>query len=99
MEGDGVGSGVQPLVGQLLAELDDLLLELHRCLLRAAQGTPGARLQARLTVGLEPVDELMDPLPGDPVVPGHLRLCAPLELDRGDHQSSQRHRTPPRPEV
>ena len=87
--GDGVGPGVQALVGQGLAELHDLVLEGLRGSVGAGPGPAGARFQPGFALGVESLDELMDPLPGHPVVPGHLRLGPSLGPDRRHHQPSQ----------
>jgi len=63
MEGDRVGAGVQALLRQVLPELEDLVLEVLGCPLRARPGPAGARHEARLTFGLEPADQFMDPSP------------------------------------
>ena len=44
--GDRVGTGIQPLVGKRLAELDDLVLQGFSDALRTAPRPPGARLES-----------------------------------------------------
>jgi hypothetical protein len=88
---DGVRAGVQPLAGQLLAEPDDLILELDGDRPRAGVRTPRPRLERGLTLGLVPGDELADPESGDVVVAGHLALGASLDDDSGDDQSGLGH--------
>ncbi len=95
VEPDRVGPGIKPLVGQVLAELDDLPLQGLRRAMGARPGQPRPGLETGLTLCIEASDELVDPLPGEPVVAGHLRLRPPLDPDRGDHEPCHRHRPPP----
>jgi len=81
-----VGAGIEPEVEELLAELDDLVLEGHRGTAGAPIWSARARLEPGLALGIEPTAELVDPLARAPVVAGHLRLRAPLELDRRNHE-------------
>ena len=99
VEGDGVGPGVQPLVRERLSELNDLVFERLRCPFGAPSGPARTGLQARIALGVEPFDQLVDPLSGDPLVPGHLGLGPPFEQDPSHDQSRQRHRPPPGSEV
>jgi hypothetical protein len=99
VEGDGVGPGVQASFIEVLPELHDLVLVLRGRPVGTARGAPGARLEPGLTLGIEPLDDLLDPPPGHPVVPGHLRLGPPQLLDRRDHQPPHRYRPPPSIEV
>jgi hypothetical protein len=92
---DRMGSGIEPLVGELLPELHDLVLERLRDPVRARPGASRPRLEPGLTFGLEPPDELVDPPPRDAVVPSDLRLGPSLDHDRCDDQTCQRHRQPP----
>jgi hypothetical protein len=96
VEGDGRRPGVQALLGQPLAQLDDLLLHGGRCPLRARPRPPRPRLKTRLPVGLEPANKSDHPPPGHPVLPGDRALRPALDLDRGNHKPCQRHSTPPR---
>jgi hypothetical protein len=50
---------------------------------------------SRLTLRIEAPDELVHPLPGDPVVPGHLRLGPPLDPDRVTTSRANDIRHPP----
>ncbi len=60
---DRVRAGIQALLRQLLAEPDDLLLEGFGSAVRRRPGSAGPGLQARLTLGIEPPHELVDPPP------------------------------------
>ena len=98
VDSDRVGTGIDAEVGQLLAELDDLVLELlgRPC---GLLGDGEIAAPGPLPFGIEPPTELVDPPPGHPVVPGHLGLRPSLDPDRRDHEPRQRHRPPLRPEV
>jgi hypothetical protein len=95
MERDRVRSRIQAFVGERLAQLDDFLLERVGDLVRTYSRPARPRLQASLTLGLEPTDQLVDPASGDPVVTGHLRLGASLQRDCGDHEPCKRHPSTP----
>jgi hypothetical protein len=99
MERDRVGASVQPLVSEGLTQLHDLLLELLGGAPGAGMGPPRPRLQARLTLGVEPLDQLLHPPPRHPVVAGDLAVGTPLHPDRRHHQPRQRHRAHLRIEV
>jgi hypothetical protein len=96
---DRVGAGIQPRIGQVLADLDDLVLEVIADPVRARPRSARAWLESCLALGQEPPDELVHPPPGHPVVPGHHGLGSSLDQHRRDHQPRQRHRPPPWLEV
>src|ERR687897_1354030 len=93
---DGVGSGVEALLGELLTETDDAILEFSA----GAVGDPGGGLGPRsdrlVATGSETSDEHRHPALGDPVCSGHLAAAAPLHHDRIDQVAGQLHATPPR---
>jgi hypothetical protein len=93
--GDRVGAGVEPFLGKLLSQADDLLLDLRGDPTPARPGPPRPGLKTVLTLGIEPADQLVDPPPGHPVVSGHPGLRAPFHPNGGDHELRQRHPTPP----
>ena len=61
---DRVGSRVDPQIEQLLAELDDLVFNDDRGLVRVPPRTTRPSLEPRLALGVVAPDELVDP-PGD----------------------------------
>lgn len=87
--GDRVGSGIQTLVRELLAQGYDLVFELPSRAVRAPLGRRDRGSRPASPFGIEPANELVDPPAGDPVVPSHFGLRAPLNPDRGDDQPSK----------
>jgi len=66
VEGDRVSAGIVAFFHQVLAELDDLVLQGLWDPMRAPARTPGPWLETGITFGLEPQAELVDPPPRDP---------------------------------
>src|SRR5215212_8764299 len=95
VSGDGFRAGVQPLLGQLLTQPKNHLLGVGVDLMKAGMRTAGPRLKGGNTLGVETFDQLLHPVPGDPVVAGHLALGPALHSDRGNDQLSHRHVAPP----
>ena len=75
--GDGFRAGVQSLLGQLLTQPDDRILGVRVHRLRTGMRPSRPRLESCLALGAEPIDQLLHPIPGDPVVAGHLALGRP----------------------
>jgi hypothetical protein len=94
VEADGVGSGVEALFGKALTKVDDLLFEPDRDLVRTSKRPPGPGLEPLRPFRLEPLHQFVDPPPGHPVVPRHLRLRPSQLPDRRDHELPQTHRPP-----
>ena len=92
---DGLCAGVQTLVGELLSQRHDLVLQLGA----GAVGDVLRRLRPRLDRGVaavpEPLEELRYPTLGDPVGPGNLPIAPALKNHRLDHVPCQIHRRPP----
>src|SRR5215207_374625 len=89
--GDGVRTGVQPLLGQLAAQLDDQLDGRRRDRRRLAVRPPGPSLERRLTLAAVTGEQLVDPLPRHTVGDGYLRNRAAFDNDSSDHQAGFRH--------
>src|SRR5215212_10337609 len=56
---------------------------------------PGSRLKSRRTLPLISTDQLLHPIPGDPVVAGPLRLGPAFDNDSSDDQLGPGHGAPP----
>src|SRR5215213_8559453 len=89
--GDGVRTGVQPLLGQLAAQLDDQLDGRRRDRRRLAVRPAGPSLERRLTLAAVTGEQLVDPLPRHTVGDGYLRNRAAFDNDSSDHQAGFRH--------
>src|SRR5215212_7542808 len=96
VSGDGFRAAVQPLLGQLLTQPKNHLLGVGVDRMRAGMRTAGPRLKGGNTLGVETFDQLLHPVPGDPVVAGHLALGPALHSDRDNDQLSHRHVAPPK---
>jgi hypothetical protein len=83
---DRLGAGVQALLRQVLAQPDDLVLEVQADRARVGVGSLGPRSERGLAFGFVAVEELLDPVAGDLVVAGDLTLGASLEGDRDDDE-------------
>jgi hypothetical protein len=93
---DGLGSGIKSQVRELLAQRDDLVLELHRSAVGNPFGRTRARLDGLVAAGSEPTHHLADPALRHPVGSGHLPVAPSLQDHRVHHVASQiPHRGPP----
>lgn len=63
----------------------------------AGQGAAGPALEGHIALGLMAGHQLLDPPPGQPVLPGYLAFRPPFDHHCRDHQPRQRHPTPPAP--
>src|SRR5579871_119425 len=93
--GDGRRPRVKPLLGEVLAHLDDLVLERRRASAGLVVWPAGMRLESRVALLGVARTQLLHPTPGEPVVACHRALRASLEVHRGDHEPRQRHTAPP----
>jgi len=93
--GDGVSPGVEAPFVELLAELNDLVLDADPDLVGAVVRPPGPGLEPGVAPSLVSGDQLMNPPARHPVVPSHPALRQALHLDRRYHQPTQRHTPPP----
>jgi hypothetical protein len=75
--GDGFCARVQALLGQLLAQPDDHILGGGIDRVRAGMRPPGPGLKGGNALDFEAFDQLLHPVPGDPVVAGHLAFVRP----------------------
>src|SRR3972149_4289634 len=71
---DGLSPAIEAVFDQLLTDLDDLVLDFNRGLVRAPLRPPRPRLQTGLPLGIEKTHQLVHPTPRHPVVPGPPRL-------------------------
>ena len=76
MEGDGGGAGLVTGLGQVLADLDDLVFNPGRRSVRAAARPAGPGNQPSGALALVALHQGDDPAARHPVVPGHLALCS-----------------------
>ena len=74
-----VSAGVQALFGELLAEPDDLVLQVEADRARVVVGPAGTGCERGLALELVAVNQLLDPVAGDLVVAGDLALGASLD--------------------
>ena len=95
VDADGLRAGVQASLGQVLAQPHDPVLQFQADRPRIRVGPSRPRRERGLALTLIPLDQLLDPVPGDLVVPRHLALGASLDLDRHDHKLRQRHAARP----
>jgi hypothetical protein len=89
---EGVRAGVQPGLGQRLAQFQDELDGLIRGGRGAGARGPGARFERGLALGPPPGDELAHPSLGHPVGGSHLGLATALDDNGSDHELGFRHR-------
>lgn len=92
---DRLRPGIQTEVRELLAQPDDLILELHRRAMWDLLGRSRSRLGGLVASLAEPAHDLADPTLGDPVSSSHVPVAPPLQHHRIDHVSSKIHRRPP----
>jgi len=92
---DRAGASVKAKANELLAQRNDLVLELIRRAVGDALGCPGPRLDRGVPARSEPADQLANPTLGHTVRPGDLSVAPPLDHDRVHHVASQIHRRPP----
>src|ERR1700758_183695 len=95
MFGDGGRAGVVALFGQRLAQPHDAVFDLGVDRVSMAVRAPGARLKRSGPVGVVTADQLVYPVPRQPVVAGDLAFAAPFEHDGGNDQLRLRHGRPP----
>ena len=95
--GDGDRPGVQALLGQLFAQLDDALFDPDPDLPGIAARTAGARLQTRLALIAVTGQQRVDPGPGDPIVPGDLTDRPVLDHNSSNDQAGLGHEDTSRP--
>jgi len=84
VEEDGLRSGVEAGLGELLAQLEDLCHHFGRNLLRGALGTPGSRFERGVAALAVAGKELKQPAAGDPVPTRQPGRAAPLQHHRLD---------------
>lgn len=91
---NGVRTGLMTVPDQLLADLDDLVLDLGRGLAGTAARPPRTRLKTGLPFGQVPLHHHDHPAAGHPVLARDRALGPALDQDRGDHQLRHPHRSP-----
>ena len=75
---DRASTGVETRVGELLAQADDLILDLGQGAVGDPLSDPRARSDRLVAPGLISPDQLGDPALGDPVASGYLPIAASL---------------------
>jgi hypothetical protein len=92
MPGDGVGSGVESLLGQLFAKPDDQLDHIGGDRGGGGLRATGAGLERGLALGLVAGLELVDPAPVHAVPGGHLGRGLVLDEQGSENETRLRHR-------
>ena len=87
---DRLGPGIQALIGQGLAQLDDLVLKPVGRAVRDPPCGPRSGCDRFIPSSPEPADDLADPALGDPISPAHVPVAPPLQHDRVHHVASSR---------
>jgi hypothetical protein len=94
VERDRRRAGLMAAAVEVLADLDDLVLDLHGGALWAGYRTAGSWLQAGVALGKVALDKGDHPSAGHAVLACDLALAASLDQDGCDHQLRHPHRSP-----
>jgi hypothetical protein len=92
--GDGRRAGFVPVLVEVLADRDDLVLDRVGGAARAAVRATGPGQQPCLALREVTPDQGDHPPPAHPVIAGDLALGTPLDQHRRDHQLLHAHRSP-----
>jgi hypothetical protein len=87
----GFGARVQALLEQLLTQPNDHLLGVGVDGVRAVMRPPRPRPENNRAFALIPLHKLLHPIPGDPVVAGHIGFRSAFGNHSGDDQLSPGH--------